>query len=96
MKIQLKSGERQFKFSHKAMFKAEELLKRPVMEIVNEMEQGKMAMGDIYKLLFAPLVDKYKDIDAFLDDLNDGDMTVYIELLSESLGLLFGGNTTQK
>ena len=96
MKIQLKSGEKKFKFSHKAMFKAEKLLGRPVMEIVSEMEEGKMAMGDIYNLLFAPLVDKYKDIDEFLDDLKDDKMTEYMELLSQALGLLFGGNIKQK
>lgn len=91
--MKFKSGEKEFKFIHKANRRYKELTGKDSGELINQLMQGKLNSNDVYDVIYAVFQDDYETIEDMLDDLSEN-MVYYIQEVSVGLGELFGAKTT--
>ena len=99
MKVLMKSGEKELKFGHKAIYRLKKDTGRELFDLISDIATDKMEemkINTMYELLFAALKDEYKDIEEMLDDLKDSEFNGYIKILGDSVGKLFGANMEEQ
>lgn len=87
-KIKMKSGEKELKINHLAIYKLKQKTGKDITEYINKMQVGNVEMTAIYDLLFAGL--KYKSIEEMLEDMEENEFSNYVEQVGKELGLLLG------
>lgn len=99
MKIKMKSGEKELKFGHKAIYKLEKNYNMKIFDVITKLENAGEGMFDLsmmYEMMHAGLSDDYNNIDDMLDDIESEEFSNYMKAIGESVGKLFGGSTKAK
>lgn len=96
MKIKMLSGEKEFKFNHKAIYNFKKITGKDIMTVF-EQEENTLTFDMLYNIMFSGMC--YETIEDMLDDMLDDEFQGYIDAITEGLAKLFGGptkNTNQK
>ena len=99
MKVQMKSGMKEIKFGHRAIYNLKKDSGKELFELIGDISPSdinEIKMTSLYDLLYAALKDNYSNIEEMLDDLLDNKFNDYIEVIGDSVGKLFGANTETK
>ena len=84
----MKSGEKEFKITHSAIFKYKKLTGEDILESFNYMSDENFDIGTVYNVLYAGLKG-YKTIEEMLDDMLEDEFVMYTRAAMMGLGQLF-------
>ena len=97
MKVLTKSGKKELKFDHLAIWNLKKETGRELFDLIQDIDAENtkdVKITTMYQLLYAAFGEQYDNIEEMLSDLKETEFNNYIEAIGTSVGKLFGENTT--
>jgi hypothetical protein len=91
-KIKMKSGEKELRMNHLAIYRLKKNTGKDIREYVGELQNENVEMIVVYDLMFAGM--DYETIEEMLEDIEEDKFLDYVTQMGNELGLLLGVGKT--